>query len=398
MTSSKRPWISEYVAATGSKPVTGRTWGPKDLLNDRGFDMSRFGDGDAFIDRLLGYRIDLRAPPSTSGQPQSVGCFDDSLTLRPTLDGPLPFESLRHAPTTNGTAASAEFAKAVATPGAVWFARQFVPKWNKLTGKGQTVAILDSGIAPELAELPRAAGHTDFCDCEHVAADAYDDDGHGTCCAGVVAAHWKQRDRVAVAPDCRLLAAKITRNGNATTTLVDILLMLSWAVHRGARVVSMSFCASEPNVAAKGPPDILGTIAQRLRARKKALIFAAAVEQDGDLGYPAKLPGIIAVGPYVEGGTGGIVPWAATPDKWQRKHAAGELLFAPGADLPTLLPDGRGFRFGSASGACAFAAGLAALYFEQGLAFEKVLAEMRRRSTPVSPAAPPRTPLYCVKL
>ena len=60
--------------------------------------------------------------------------------------------------------------------------------WNRSSGRGVTVAVVDTGVDPRHEDLPRLLRGRDFVSGD---SDASDGEGHGTFVAGVVAA---QRD------------------------------------------------------------------------------------------------------------------------------------------------------------------------------------------------------------
>lgn len=395
-------WVSEHPPGTSIRPSNrGRLWTPRDLVEGHGFDLARFGEHDVFYDEVLGYRINWRSDTPQDGQQNfSLQIQNEYVAFQ------LGLPAMRGAAANDKSGSTLHMLNHVAAA-APWYARE-MPGWNTYTGSGETVAVLDSGIAPALSQLPRDATHGDFLDCEGASLVAYDADanGHGTNCAGVVGAVWPTHQRYSAAPGCKILAAKITHsNGGSGTTLVDLVLMLSWAIQKGARVISMSFCSSRERLETKGPPDILGTIAQRLRNTDRALIFCAVMDQADSLSYPANLDGIIAVGVYADNGT--VPPtisvgYVNTPLVWQHKHSAGELLFAPGSLLETVDLAGKRYStFGGSSGACAFAAGLAALYLEKDgnlkTTFNDILAQMRTDASRQPNPADPANDWYCVR-
>ena len=84
------------------------------------------------------------------------------------------------------------------------------------TGKGITAAILDSGIYPHPDLKERIIDFQDFLNGQ---AGCYDDYGHGTHVAGILAGNGKlSRGRYrGIAPDCRLLPVKVlNRRGNGS--------------------------------------------------------------------------------------------------------------------------------------------------------------------------------------
>jgi subtilisin family serine protease len=130
--------------------------------------------------------------------------------------------------------------------------------WNDLgiTGSGIVVAIVDTGIDYTHPDLGGCIGPA----CKVIAgydfvnndADPQDDHGHGTHCAGIVAANGTLHG---VAPDARLMAAKVL-NSSGSGTWSWIIAGMEWATDPdgnpatddGADVISMSLGGS-------GSPD-----------------------------------------------------------------------------------------------------------------------------------------------
>jgi subtilisin len=106
------------------------------------------------------------------------------------------------------------------------------------SGEGVKVAILDTGIDyghPDLDD--NYLGGYDFVNED---TDPFDDHGHGTLVAGVLAAEDNGSGVVGVAPRAQLYALKVL-DDTGTGWLSDILLALDWAVLHDMDVANMSF-------------------------------------------------------------------------------------------------------------------------------------------------------------
>lgn len=105
------------------------------------------------------------------------------------------------------------------------------------TGKGVTIAILDSGIVN--------TNHTEFLGRIKLTRDftgynnIIDTLGHGTSVAGIAAAARNGSGMVGVAPDANLIIGKITTTGITTGNL--ILQGINWASINNAKVINLSF-------------------------------------------------------------------------------------------------------------------------------------------------------------
>jgi subtilisin family serine protease len=205
------------------------------------------------------------------------------------------------------------------------------------TGRGVRVAIIDSGVQenhPDL--LGQIASREDFVGDHNDQPEA-----HGTAVAGIVAARADDRARLAgISPQARILALRACRQASTAQTVCSTLslaLALHAGIERHAQVLNMSL---------SGPPDRL--IEQLIRAAlgRGISVVAAIDPASSGGGFPADVPGVVAVA-----------------DEARGPVAAGAVA-APGTDVPTTLPGSRwGFVTGT-SYAAAHVSGLLALMRE----------------------------------
>ncbi len=121
--------------------------------------------------------------------------------------------------------------------------------WNKsLTGKGQTICMIDTGIDythPDLGSCtsinncPKIIGGYDYYNNDN---NPMDDQGHGTHTAGIVAANGSLKG---VAPEANLVALKVCSSGSSPVCyLSDILSAIDWCANNkevyDISVISMS--------------------------------------------------------------------------------------------------------------------------------------------------------------
>jgi len=136
--------------------------------------------------------------------------------------------------------------------------------WNKIqaqtniTGKGQTVCIIDSGVDYNHPDLGggigpgfKVLGGYDFVNND---PDPIDDNGHGTHVAGIIAANGNLKG---VAPDANIVAIKVL-NASGVGSSIDVLAGIDWCVSNATiyniTVISMSlggglytsYCDNEP--------------------------------------------------------------------------------------------------------------------------------------------------------
>jgi subtilisin family serine protease len=205
------------------------------------------------------------------------------------------------------------------------------------TGRGVTVAVIDSGID---ATHPDLDGQIKL---RRNFVDAYPDgaEAHGTAVAGIIAAREGNGLGIAgVAPGARLLALRAcweTAGPPARCNSFTLGKAINFALMSDARVINMSL---------GGPRDrLLEALLDAALARGVTLVGAADPAQP-DGGFPASHPGVIAVA-----------------SDTQRAPPPGTLR-APGTDVPTSLPGARWGMVSGSSYASAHVAGLAALVLE----------------------------------
>ncbi len=124
--------------------------------------------------------------------------------------------------------------------------------WNRATGRGITIAVVDSGVDLRhedlrdklLGSVSCIGANSNPAQCTGSAAD---DNGHGTHVAGIAVATTDNGVGVAgVAPDAKLLAVRVLANNcdesgcTATGTSGAVSAGIRWAVDHGADVINLS--------------------------------------------------------------------------------------------------------------------------------------------------------------
>lgn len=234
--------------------------------------------------------------------------------------------------------------------------------WDFSTGRGVTVAVIDTGIACErfehfdkasdLAKTRCVAGYNFVTKSEH----ANDDHGHGTHVAGTIAQSTNNGIGAAgMAFDARLMPVKVlSQDGVGTTT--DVADGIRWAAAHGAQVINLSLGSSRNS-------RIMQRAIDYARGRGVTLV-AAAGNSGGPVGYPGGSAGVIGVS-------------ALTPNDQLARFSSrgpGVDLAAPGVDVvqQTICNGGRDRceRFPSYNGtsmASPHVAGAAALLVSLGV-------------------------------
>ncbi|MEV2203852.1 S8 family serine peptidase [Streptomyces fradiae] len=173
--------------------------------------------------------------------------------------------------------------------------------WKVSTGKGITVAVLDSGVDPTVPELRgKVLPGPDMVD-EVVGAG--DDDsgatqyngGHGTTMAAYIAGTGAGGGLKGLAPDATILTVKVGLPGSEGIFLSvePMTKAIRYAVDHGSRVINLSIGA----LAAKKEHEAELQAAIDYALGKGALIFASTGNEGDELDlYPAKMRGVVAVG------------------------------------------------------------------------------------------------------
>ncbi len=184
----------------------------------------------------------------------------------------------------------------------------FPNAWNKATGRGIRIAVLDTGCDlghPEfigkMVILPGflsvLVGPVLIPGTPIVADQPWDDNGHGTVVAGIVGAAWKNRIGISgAAPDAVVVPIKVANNAGAwmLADLANAILSAWWI--GDARVINVSLALGIV------PRDNVLTTAIELVQQAGAVVVAAMGDAAPPAGMqanlPAYLPGVIAVGAH----------------------------------------------------------------------------------------------------
>ncbi len=162
------------------------------------------------------------------------------------------------------------------------------PLWKETQGEGIKVCVLDTGIALEHPDLqPAILESRDF---TRSPSAAYDAQGHGTHVSGIIAARRNAKGIVGVAPQSKIIAAKVLNDEGAGTSQ-DIVAGIQWAIASGADILSMSLGSPEPD------EEIHQALL--IAISKGIFVITAAGNEGPDLdtvGYPAGFPEMVAVG------------------------------------------------------------------------------------------------------
>ncbi|MCL6580793.1 MAG: S8 family serine peptidase [Firmicutes bacterium] len=199
-------------------------------------------------------------------------------------------------------------------------------------GAGACVALVDSGVHPHPDLCRPSSRLLAFVDLVHGRRDPYDDCGHGTHLAGVIAGGGVVDRRYrGVAPRAGLVAVKaLDEHGRGRESV--IISAIEWCVrHRrpyGISVLNLSVGA--PPV---GPPETDPTCRAVRAAWREGIVVVTSLGNAGPATSPAAEPSVIAV-------AAADLPLRPSPQGGRRPD-----LLAPGAGVVSLaVPQGRGDR------------------------------------------------------
>jgi subtilisin family serine protease len=218
------------------------------------------------------------------------------------------------------------------------------------SGRGTRVAVVDSGIDERHPDLAgQIAVNRNF-----VSGQPLVPEQHGTAVAGIIAAKGNNHvGIVGVAPGARLLALRACwqSHGSTACDTLSLAKALYYAVENKADVINLSLSGPDARLLR----EILGIA----YARGMAVVAAFDPNLPGG-GFPASVPGVIAVSDAPAAGS----------------H--GDVYVAPGREVPTTEPGGRWFLVNGSSFAAAHVSGLVALIRERRPSAPLALVSQRR--------------------
>lgn len=228
--------------------------------------------------------------------------------------------------------------------------------WEQARGKDIKVAVLDTGIDKDHPDLiDNIKGGINFTTDDQ--NDWDDRNGHGTHCAGVIAAVDNEQGIIGVAPMADLYAVKVLSD-SGSGTLEWIVQGIDWCIENQIDIISMSLGTSAR------PPHTFQAAFQR--AREAGIpIIAASGNDNAHIGWPGAYSHTISV--------------AAIDSKLERAGFSNfgreTDLAAPGVDIYSTYLDNTYAKLSGTSMATPMVAGALALFMaqakKQGLTFTR---------------------------
>jgi len=158
--------------------------------------------------------------------------------------------------------------------------------WKFTKGKNVKIAILDSGIDLNHPDLKGAniIKTINFIDPNK---PAFDETGHGTFIAGIIAAQNNNFGIVGIAPDAEIFILKIL-NKKLEGKVDLVIRALDWCIKNKINIVNMSFSTSSDN------PKLRKAVS---KAAKHGIIIVASARNSfgSKAGFPASYPEVISV-------------------------------------------------------------------------------------------------------
>lgn len=190
--------------------------------------------------------------------------------------------------------------------------------WETTAAEGILVAVLDTGIDYSHPDLVNryAGGYNVLTNTQ----DAFDDHGHGTHVAGIIAADLNEVGLTGVSPQASLYAIKVL-SADGTGYLSDLIEGIDHAIEKNAAIINFSLGTTYDS-------SLLESKLQEAAAQG-IFMSAAAGNSDGDsLLYPAGYDSVVAVSATDES------------DNFASFSSLGAELVAPGVMINSTVPGG----------------------------------------------------------
>ncbi len=231
--------------------------------------------------------------------------------------------------------------------------------WNYTTGDNIVVAVIDDGIQLDHPDLQDNIYILSYdAETSTSPSDVYDEDGHGTSCAGIIGAVKDNNIGVSgVAPNCKLMSISFIMNKIHYKR--KIAAGINWAWQHGADILSNSYSMYFQSNYINDAID--NAVSNGRNGLGCPVFFSSGNKDKSSINYPASLANTIAVGAMAPNGER-KKSYGVDGSKWGSNYGAGLDVIAPGVLVPTTTIDGEyELNFNGTSAACPHAAGVMAL-------------------------------------
>lgn len=202
---------------------------------------------------------------------------------------------------------SSEEAEDISSPNALSETRYATPLASKFTGKGTTIAFLDTGIYPHPDFTTPRNRIVAFHDVINDKSLPYDDNGHGTQCTGIAVGNGHMSEGLyrGPAPESNIVSVKVLDKTGAGKKS-DILKGLSWVMENKDRynikIINLSLgIQAKPNY----QDDLVEQAVEKLINAGITVVASAGNEgpYEGTISAPGDNPRVITVGAADDKGT-----------------------------------------------------------------------------------------------
>ncbi|MBR6801677.1 MAG: S8 family peptidase [Eubacteriaceae bacterium] len=168
-----------------------------------------------------------------------------------------------------------------------------------LTGKGVTAAVIDTGIYPHDDLIKPKNRIREFADFVNGKKKPYDDNGHGTHVAGIIASGGVVNEKYrGIAPECEIVAIKAL-NEKGEGKLSDILAAMNW-VWQNHKLLDIKILSLSLGTENKSPGEMDPLIKAAEKLWDAGITVVAAAGNSGPKHFtidsPASSPKLITVG------------------------------------------------------------------------------------------------------